>query len=99
MGRLGSERIVTSSPLTYTGSYRRIRNRVSDMDSGWVKWLVAVPLAVLAVAAMWAVATVVWVASLALLFVSVPWKLLRRGARKRKLEEARHRERLQHGGQ
>lgn len=94
---LESEKIVTSSPLTYSGSYRRIRNRVAGVDSGAAKWLVAVPLAVLAVAAMWAVATVVWVLSLSLLFVSVPWKMIRRGSRKRKVAEARHRESLDRG--
>lgn len=94
---LESEKIVTSSPLTYTGSYRRIANRVAAVDSAAVKWAVAVPLAVLAVLVMWAVATVVWVLSLSMLFVSVPWKMIRRGSRKRKVEEARHREAM--GGQ
>lgn len=98
MGRLESETIVTSSPLTYSGSYRRIRSRVSGVESPWVKWLLAVPVGALAVMAMWLVATVVWMASLALLFVSGPWKLARRRSRKRKLEEARHREWVQ-GGQ
>lgn len=95
MGKLASERIVTSSPLTYSGSYRRIANRVGEVDSTALKWAVAVPLAVLAVLAMWVVASVVWLLTLSLLFVSLPWKLLRRGSRKRKLAEARHREALE----
>lgn len=94
MSRLESEKIVTSSPLTYSGSYRRIANWARRVDSAPVRWLLAVPAAVLAVLVAWTVATVVWVLSLCLLFVSVPWKMLRRRSRKRKLEDARHRELL-----
>ncbi len=92
---LGSERVVTSSPFTYSGSYRRIRNKVASVSNPAVKWVLAVPVAVLAVLAMWAVATVVWILSACLFFVSVPWKMMRRGSRKRRRDDLRHEELLE----
>ncbi len=95
MGKQGSESVVTSSPFTYSGSYRRIRNKVASVSNPAVKWVLAVPVAVLAVLAMWVVAALVWVASSMLFFVSVPWKMVRRRSRGKKRDELRHRESLQ----
>lgn len=66
--------------MSFTGSYRRTMNYLG----GW-KLLIGIPLL-----AVWWVAIAVWYVLFGL--VMFPYRLLRRGARKRKLAEARHRE-------
>ncbi|MFW5933714.1 MAG: hypothetical protein ACOCT8_03175 [Actinomycetota bacterium] len=76
------------SPLSFTGSAARIW-RVTDRD-GAMRW-VAIVVAVVAIAVAWVVVlawTLFWGIFL------IPWRLIRRGSRKRKLERRRHRELL-----
>lgn len=84
---LDSEKVVIQSPLSFVGSSRRIW-KITRQDNVVVKVL-AVTLAVLLVAVAW-----VFVAAWTLLFgiFLVPYRLLRRGQRKRKMEALRHRE-------
>lgn len=74
---LESEQIVVQSPMSYTGSYRRLTRR-------WWGWLL-LPV-------VWTLVTA-WYVLFGILVV--PWRLLRRGARKRRLAEARHREMME----
>lgn len=89
MARLESERIVVSAPLSFAGSARRIAN------VGWTDRTVLVRalLSWLAVPVALGVAWVV-VACWYLLFgiFVVPFRLVRRGSRKRKRDDLRHRE-------
>jgi hypothetical protein len=88
--RLASEDVVISAPMSYSGSAQRImrlrRRARSDSE------LVAVTaIAIALVLLVWVFVTV-WY--LMWNFLLVPYRLLRRGARKRKLEALRHRELL-----
>ena len=88
-GRLGSERVVVQSPMSYSGSAARIW-RMTDVNV-WVRWLLAVPAAVLLIVVVWVVVTG-WYLLVGLLVA--PWRLIRRGGRKRKRDRLRHRELL-----
>ena len=81
---LRSERIVVAAPMSYTGSATRIWRWSS---SGWVRW----GLLIWVVVAAW-VGVTVWYALFSLLLV--PYRLVRRGQRRRRLEAARHEELL-----
>lgn len=85
--RLASEDVIINAPLSYAGSAQRIMRLRRGADGGA---LVAITtLAVVLVVLAWAFVTV-WYLTWGLLLV--PYRLLRRGARKRKAEALRHRE-------
>lgn len=86
---LASERVVTSAPMSFSGSARRSINMLWRDKHPAFKWLVglwAVPLLI----GIWWIAVAGWYLLFGLLVV--PWRLLRRGSRKRRRDEARHRE-------
>lgn len=88
---LQSERVVVSSPMSFSGSKQRTMNLLWHDKSPAVKWtvgLLGVPLILL----MWWPAIGLWYIVFGLFML--PWRLLRRGSRKRKRDEARHRELL-----
>lgn len=88
--RLASEDVVISAPMSYVGSAQRImRLRRRARDESELAALTAVAVVVVAVA--WIFVTV-WYLMWGLLLV--PYRLHRRGARKRKAEALRHRELL-----
>lgn len=77
-----SSRIVVSAPMSFAGSWKRTRN--------WLRnpilfLLLGVPL----IACWWALIAC-WYVVFGLFLV--PYRLIRRGSRKRKLADARHRE-------
>jgi hypothetical protein len=86
--RLASEDVIINAPMSYAGSAQRIMRLRRRMPSGWQ--LVAITLlALLLIAVAWVLVTgwyLIWGLWL------VPYRLLRRGARKRKVESLRHRE-------
>jgi Domain of unknown function (DUF1707) len=86
--RLASEDVIINAPMSYAGSAQRIMRIRRHAQVGWA--LVAVTVfAVVLVVAAWAFVTfwyVMWGLWL------VPYRLLRRGSRKRKAEAMRHRE-------
>jgi hypothetical protein len=90
--RLPSEHIIVSAPLSFHGSATRIWRPLSARAQGskydWLWYSLAVVLVALA----W-VCVLSWYVVFGLLVV--PYRLIRRGQRKRKLEEARHRELLE----
>jgi hypothetical protein len=86
--RLASEDVIINAPMSYAGSAQRImRIRRSARDERHLATLTA--LAVLLVVMAWIFVTA-WYLVWGLLLV--PYRLLRRGARKRKAEALRHRE-------
>ncbi|HYB28063.1 MAG TPA: DUF1707 domain-containing protein [Solirubrobacteraceae bacterium] len=88
--RLASEDVIISAPMSYTGSAQRIIRLRRRADGG--RKLVAITaLAILLILAVWVLVTV-WYLMWGLLLV--PYRVLRRGARKRKVEALRHRELL-----
>lgn len=88
---LASERVVIQSPMSFVGSTRRIW-KITRVGNPIVRWALAVPAAVILLAFAWIV-----VAAWTLLFgiFLVPWRLLRRGSRRRKQDALRHREILE----
>lgn len=88
--RLESERVVVQSPLSFVGSARRIW-KITWMGPPWAK-VVTVPVAGVLVALAW-VFVAVWTLVFGLLLV--PYRLVRRGGRKRKQDDLRHREVLE----
>jgi hypothetical protein len=84
MNQLASEQVVVEAPLSFTGSAKRLW-RVSN--SGWVRALIIVP----AIATVWSV-VVCWYALFGLWLV--PYRLMRRSARKRKVTALQHQELL-----
>lgn len=79
---LASEKVIIQAPMSYTGSAKRIWR----LGTGWL-----VPLLVVMIAAMWIVVTL-WYVVFGLLLV--PYRLIRRGSRKQRRDELRHRETL-----
>jgi hypothetical protein len=98
--QLASERVVIQAPMSYIGSRRRLWRLTCqgrDATGAWHPALRISALTVLYVLVLAAI-LVAWVLVTGwyLLFsvLLVPYRLVRRGSRKRKLEERRHRELL-----
>lgn len=89
-----SERIVVQAPMSYAGSAKRLWRATHDRGAA-VRWLVVIPLVLAMIALAW-VAVTAWYVVFGLLLV--PYRLIRRGSRKRKLEDRRHRELLERRG-
>jgi DUF1707 SHOCT-like domain len=86
--RLPSEDVIISAPMSYVGSAQRIM-RVRRRAQGAGPLAAITVLAILLVVLAWTLVTA-WYLTWGLLLV--PYRLLRRGARKRKVEAMRHRE-------
>jgi hypothetical protein len=86
--RLASEDVIINAPMSYAGSAQRIFRLRRRAHSGGAKAAVTV-LATVLVLLAWSVITA-WYLTWGLWLI--PYRLLRRGARKRKAEALRHRE-------
>lgn len=86
--RLASESMVVSAPMSFAGSAKRIW-KITQTDNAAMKWLVLVPFALLAVLLAWT-AVACWYLLFGILLV--PYRLLRRGSRKRNVAATQHRE-------
>lgn len=88
--RLASEDVIINAPMSYAGSAQRIwrLRRRATSDSTLAAITV---LAIVLVMTVWALVTA-WYLTWGILLV--PYRVLRRGARKRKAEMMRHRELL-----
>lgn len=91
-----SDRMAVASPMSYRGSTQRITNIVraaARVENPALRWGLAIPAAVMLAAVLYLAAwggVTLWY----LLFgvFAWPFRLFRRGSRKRKIEEQRHRE-------
>jgi hypothetical protein len=88
--RLASEDVIINAPMSYAGSAQRIM-RLRRRAGGGSQLAVITAVAILFVVIAWALVTA-WYLTWGLLLI--PYRLLRRGARKRKAEAIRHRELL-----
>jgi Domain of unknown function (DUF1707) len=86
--RLASEDVIINAPMSYSGSAQRII-RIRRRADGGGKLAAITLLAVLLILMAWVLVTA-WYLTWGLWLV--PYRLLRRGARKRKAEALRHRE-------
>ena len=91
-GKLTSEKVVVSAPFSFAGSAQRIW-KITNSGNDWIKWLLLVPIALMLIGCAW-MFVACWYFVLYVLFgiLFIPWRLLRRGSRKRKQERLRHRE-------
>lgn len=89
--KLASEKVVISAPFSFAGSAQRIW-KMTDVENPFLKFILALIAIVFIVFAWMFVAC--WYFILYVLFgiLFIPWRLLRRGSRKRKQERLRHRE-------
>jgi hypothetical protein len=87
--RLASEKVVIQAPMSFVGSAKRIW-KITEQENQAVKYGLMV-LATVLVALAWCV-IVAWYMFFGLLVF--PFRLLRRGSRKRKKQELQHREQL-----
>jgi hypothetical protein len=76
--------------MSFAGSAKRIW-QMTWVENPILKWALAVPVALAAILMAWML-VVVWYGIFGLLLV--PYRLIRRGDRKRKVEAVRHREQL-----
>jgi hypothetical protein len=88
--RLKSEQMVVSAPMSFHGATARTWKLTRLGPQPWSK-VATIPAAVVILVVWWA-AIVVWYIFFGILVI--PYRLIRRGSRKRKVEEQRHREQL-----
>lgn len=86
--KLASEQVIVSAPLSFHGSAARIW-KVTAIENPFVKWLLILPIALVLISVVW-FAIIFWYLIFGLLLV--PYRLIRRGSRKNKREQLRHRE-------
>lgn len=88
--RLDSEQVVLAAPMSFTGSAQRLWKLTRGHANAWVS--AAVYLGVLVLI------TLIWTVVLCWYFIFglwlVPYRIIRRGQRKRHMQELRHREML-----
>lgn len=91
MSKLKSEKVVISSPLSFSGSTKRLW-RITDVDNPAVKALLSLVAAALILLAWVFVAF--WYVLIYVVFgiLFIPYRLLRRSSRKQKQAKLRHRE-------
>lgn len=89
--KLASERVVVSAPMSFHGSAARIW-KLTNNDNPYLRWLVVTPIAVILISFIWFL-VIFWYMIFGLLLV--PYRLIRRGSRKNKREQLRHRELIQ----
>lgn len=94
MGKLKSEKVIISSPLSFSGSAKRIW-KITDVDNPVVKALLSLVAAALIMFAWVFVAF--WYVLIYVVFgiLFIPYRLLRRSSRKQKQAKLRHREVLE----
>ena len=91
MSKLKSEKVVISSPLSFSGSAKRIW-KITDVDNPAMKVLLSLVAAALILLAWIFVAF--WYVLIYVVFgiLFIPYRLLRRSSRKQKQAKLRHRE-------
>ena len=88
--RLGSEQVIVQAPMSFTGSAKRAWR----MKAGLAGWVVVPAVAgILVLILLWWTADLVWYGIFGLLLV--PYRVVRRGGRRRKAERLRHRETIE----
>lgn len=89
--QLKSEKVVISSPMSFHGSAARIWKITKNTDNNLAK-AVLIFIALVLTSLVW-MAVICWYAIFGLFLV--PYRMTRRGQRKRKMENLRHRELLE----
>lgn len=89
--KLASEKVIISAPFSFAGAAQRIW-KITDVNNPFLKFILAF-IAIGLIMFAW-VFVAGWYFLMYVLFgiLFIPWRLLRRGSRKRKQERLRHRE-------
>jgi C4-dicarboxylate-specific signal transduction histidine kinase len=96
MNELPSERVVLSSPLSFSGSARRIWRLRMHPEATWKRRVVNV-LAATLIGIVWILIAVWYTLMLTVLLIPfLIWRFHRRNVRKDRAEKLRHREILDH---
>lgn len=91
-----SERVIINSPMSFAGSAQRSWRLRGKWDGNKPLRIVLTPLPVLIIIVWWTLIVAWYAVTIGLLwFIMIPYRILRRGARKRKAEALRHRELLE----
>jgi Flp pilus assembly protein TadB len=88
--RLASERVIINAPMSFAGAAQRAWRIGEDMTGA--RRIALVALVIVPIIIVWWSTVIGWYVIFGILLV--PYRLLRRGARKRKSEALRHREML-----
>jgi Flp pilus assembly protein TadB len=90
---LKSETVAIQSPMSFTGSARRIWTALVQARSSTFVRLIGATVAIAVIAVVW-LAVAAWYIAWLLIFPPLlfVWRLVRRGQRKRRRDDLRHRE-------
>jgi hypothetical protein len=91
MKKLASEKVILSSPLSFTGSCARLWRITNVSANPWVRALILIPLTLLLILLAWSF-VLTWYSVFGILVI--PWRLFRRSQRKGKQQRLQHREML-----
>ena len=89
--KLESEKVILSAPTSFSGSRARIW-KMTQIESDWLRWLIAIPTAFVFVLVAWCL-VLVWYLLWGIWLI--PWRIFRRSHRKEKKRELQHRELLE----
>jgi len=90
-GKMRSEQVVVSAPLSFAGSAQRIW-KLTDQDTDALKYGMMALAVLVLIPAAWIVVSF-WYCTFGLLLV--PYRMIRRGNRKDKVRAMQHREHLE----
>lgn len=92
---LKSERVIINAPMSFAGAAQRSFRLRALARNPVVVWVLLTPVAVF-LTLVWWVAVALWYVGVIVILapVTLPYRFLRRGARKRRAEALRHRETL-----
>jgi hypothetical protein len=88
---LASERVIINAPMSFAGATQRAMRMRETAPDGPARWLLTAAVVLLVLPLWWGV-ILVWYVFFSIFLI--PYRLLRRGARKRKAEALRHQEML-----
>jgi len=93
--RLVSEKVVVSAPFSFAGSAQRIW-KITKIENALLEWLLLVPVALMLIMFAW-MFVCFWYVIMYVVFgiFFIPFRLWRRGARKNRRNQLRHREVLE----
>jgi hypothetical protein len=90
--KLESESIIVEAPFSFTGATKRIWRVVENTEDPRIKAFVVIPIVVMTLMVVYA-GIVMWYIMFGLLLV--PFRLIRRSQRNKKLQKAQHKEMLE----
>ena len=88
-----SESMHVNAPTSYAGSAARIWRPARNVN-GWLQ-IITIPAALIAICLAWIFVTCWYVMMALAFFITIPYRMIRRGGRKKKIEQQRHSEMLE----